>query len=170
MINIMPAENFGRAEGVAEEAENFSREHFDGQAWTAMYVIPEETHPIKIRLIPLSALQDHFRGYLKPVAELATGYSTHREVVSGGFVLVGEPFGALYGSCQEDIVTGLYVARFAGEKVEGFDQFIDRVVSLGEKYNLILADWWQHRIVDLRRRPEVERYVLGGDDEEAVIH
>jgi hypothetical protein len=169
MINIMPAENFSRAREVAVEAQTFSQEHFDGQGWTGMYVIPKETHPIRIRQISLSTLQDLFLGYLAPVSQLETGYSTYREAVRNGFALVGERFGVLYGSCQEEIVTGLHVAHFVGEDVEGVEQFIDRVVSVGKEFNLMLADWWQHRIVDLQNRSEVARYILGDEDGEAVV-
>ena len=163
MISIMPAENFDHARTTAAEADKFSREHFDGTAWTEMYFIPEEQYPISTRRILLSEIEEIFISYLTPVDRVATGFSSYKETVSDGFALVGEKYGVFYGSHEDGVITSLYVARFAGEKVDGSEEFIKQVVTLGKRYNLILADWWDNRIVNLQNELEVKRYILSED-------
>ena len=164
MISIMPAENLSHSRATAAEAREFGEKHFNGSGWADIYVLPGEPYPISARRIPLSELREMFASLLNPVGHVETGYSSHREAVTGAFALVGEPYGAIYGRHREGVITGLYVSRFAGEQVEGTEQFIKRVVTLGERYSLILADWWRHRIIDLRDEAAVTRYILGDDE------
>ena len=130
-----------------------------------MYVLPEQPYSIATRGILLSELCETFAGYLVPAERVETGYSSHREGVPGGFALIGDAYGALYGHQREGVVAALNVARVAGERVDGAAQFIERVVGLGRKYDLILADWWRDQVIDLRKETEVTRYILGDDVE-----
>ncbi len=89
MISIMPAENLSHSRATAAEAREFGEKHFDGSGWTDIYVLPEEPYPIYARRILLSELQEMFAGFLSPAGRVESGYSSHREAVTGAFALVG---------------------------------------------------------------------------------
>lgn len=165
MISIMPAENIDHARVTAVEAQKFGEDHFDGTAWTEMYFIPEEPYPISTRRILLSELEEMFISYLTPAARVETGFSSHSEIVSDGFAFVGKEYGVFYGHHQEGVINSLYATHFARGKVDGSEEFIKRIVMLGKRYNLILADWWDNRIINLQNELEVKRYILGEDVE-----
>lgn len=76
MVNLMPRENLERAREVAQEAEEFGREHFDGVGWTDIYVVPEEKHPIEERRIPLDELRELVGDVLIEAEKVQSGYSS----------------------------------------------------------------------------------------------
>ena len=53
MVDIMPIENRAEAAQIADKAEEFGKEHFDGFGYTDLFVIPEPKQPLALRQIPL---------------------------------------------------------------------------------------------------------------------
>jgi len=161
MVNLMPVENIARAKEVAQEAEEFGREHFDGVGWTDMYVIPEEKHPIEERRIRLDELRELVGGHLAEAEKVQSGYSSYVEDLPDTFAF-GEGYsgkGAFYGNSKEGLIVRLHLLLCDPEDEDGV-QFFARVLgALGERYGLILADWWRDVVIDLGDRERVLAYL-----------
>lgn len=165
MIAVMPAENMARAGEVAQEAAEFGEAHRaeGGVGWTDMYVIPEEEHPIAEKGIRLEELRGLIEGRLAEADKVESGYSSYREAVERAFAF-GEAdgdVGAFYGNVGEGVILGLYLLRPDEENEEAVGVVEEMLRALGERYGLMLADWWQDVAVDLTDREAVGRYLRG---------
>jgi hypothetical protein len=163
MITIIPAENLVRSKEIAQEAEEFGKAHFDGFGWTDMYVIPEEKYPLSTRQIPFYELYDLLSELLVPADIVQTGYSSYRESLKYGFAF-GEPdgeLGAFYREQKDDLVITLHCIPCGTQDVEKVEAFTKILTTHGTRYNLILADWWRKRIINLQDRYEVTHYLQG---------
>lgn len=162
MIAVMPVENLKRAGEVAQEAEEFGEAHRapDGVGWTDVYVVPEE-FPISARGIRLEELREVIGGGLVEAEGVQSGYSSYVEVIKNAFAFRegdGKP-GALYGNVKDGLVTGLYVLRPDWEE-EGSVAWFERVLGeLGERWGLMVADWWWDMTVDLRDGEAVGKWL-----------
>jgi hypothetical protein len=160
MVQILPSENFTRTVEIAQEANNFGQEHFDGFGWTDMYVIPEEKHPISIRKIPFVELSNLVGNVLSPADIVQSGYSSYRETLKNCFAF-GESnseAGLFYGSQKDGIVVALNFFPCEPGNSGMVAVLTDILVTLGEKYDLILADWWIDAVVRLQSREAVSSY------------
>lgn len=160
MITILPAENLSRSKGIAQEANEFSKAHFDGFGWTNIYVIPEEKYPLSERQIPFSELSNLLSPFLAPADIVQTGYSSYRETVKYGFAYISldDRFSGFYGEQKDGIALYLHLLPGGSRNAEKNIPFVNVLSMLGSKYNLILADWWLHKIVDLRDSDDVMDY------------
>jgi hypothetical protein len=161
MIDLLPAENFGELLRIAGEAETFGEEHFDGFGWTDMHVIPRPTSPLSLRKLPLHELQDIVRERFLAARIVQSGYSSYRETLPDCFAFVEaeKADGALYGEQKDNLVAGLHLLPCEEDSHDRRAGFIEILHALGTKYDLVLADWWNHAIIDLRERRRVVRYL-----------
>lgn len=172
MIDLLPAENAGWAEGVAQEAQRVARENFAGFApfggaqiptYHNVFVIPEEKHPISERGIRLDSLRALLAGGWPEAEQVESGYSSHVGEISGAFAFGaahGDP-GAFYGSHRDGIVTSLHIIRPSFDDAQALEAFEAALVQLGQQYNLVLADWWTDSVVDLGDTGGIRRYLAG---------
>ena len=161
MIDLLPAENFAELLRTAREAQAFGEEHFDGRGWTDMYIVPEPTYPLSIRALPLDELQALLKGQFLQATIVQSGYSSYREVLPNCFAFVGaeEDDGAFYGTQENGLVTRLHLLPGYSDNNDRIACFIDILSMLGVKYDLVLADWWQDKIIDLREKNMIVRYM-----------
>src|SRR5688572_17138548 len=152
MVAVLPAENSARSLEIAQEADEFSRAHYDGFSWSDVYVIPTEEYRLADRRITLVELAELLGGRLPAASRVESGYSIHVEDLPSTFAF-GEAYsgsGAFYGDAKGGMITTLYVIppdRDDRARVAFFSQVL---TVLGNKYNLILADCWHHHVLDLR--------------------
>ncbi len=168
MITFLPSENFAESLRIAREAETFGAEHFDGFGWTDMYVIPEPTVPLALRAIPFQALQTILTARFLPAESVQSGYSTYREDIRNAFAFVEAEKGqeAFYGNQENGLVKTLHLLHSLGEHDAVPPHLIESLCTLGTTYDLVLADWWQHIIIDLRERNNVVQYLEAAADQE----
>lgn len=158
MVELLPSENLTFLHEERERLDAFSAAHFDGTAWTDIYIRSEEPTPITSRATPYARLAELF-GSLLPAAErVETGYSSHREPCSSCFAFGTSYDFALYGASKDGIVTALSLSVGA----PSFDRalrakLLSALGRLGREYRLVLADWQRSRIVSLANQAEVER-------------
>lgn len=161
MIDLLPVENLAEVRQMAREAQIFGEEHFDGFGWTDMYVFPEPTYPLSLRVIPLNELKALLgeRFHLADIVQ--SGYSSYTEVLADGFAFVEaeKADGAFYGLQKNGLVTALHLCPFNGSTSDVITLFVEILHTLGTKYDLVLADLWRHSIVDLRERNVVRAYL-----------
>lgn len=168
MIDLVPAENFGELLRIAAEAKTFAEEHFDGFGWTAMYLVPKPTYPLALRTLALHELQKLLRERFLPACSVQSGYSSYRETLLDGFAFVEaeQADGALYGEQKSGLVTGLHLLPCTEANCARRTGFIELLHTLGTTYDLVLADWWTHTIIDLRARNRVVQYLEASSHQE----
>ncbi len=165
MVNMLPVENLTFLHEERERLDTFSAEHFDGVAWTDIYVRSEEPSSITIRAIPYSRLAELFGSILPAADRVETGYSSYREPCPGCFAF-GKAYDlALYGSIKDGIVTALSLSMLAPSIDATLRQeLVSALCMLGCEYRLVLVDWNRSLVLDLADQAGVERYL--SDEEE----
>jgi hypothetical protein len=167
MVAVLPAENSARAVEIAQEAEEFGQEHFDGSSWSEVYVIPAEEYRLADRRIPLAELAELIGGRLPAASKVQSGYSSYVEDLPASFAF-GEAYsgsGAFYGDGKDGLITTLYVIPPGSGDPARAALFAQVLSQLGDKYDLILADWWHHHVLDLRDEYAVMRHMQGVESE-----
>jgi hypothetical protein len=169
MITLLPAENRKQAAATAQEAEAFGAAHFDGTGWTDMYVLPEPEHRISERHIPFDELQALVEKGLVPAQAVLSGYSSYQEECERcyAFGRAYEGGGAFYGYHDGGTVMDLHVVCPDSDNAAAVAFFTERLLDLGQRYDLILVDWWQDRIVELRDPAAVAAYLRDASDTDA---
>ncbi len=168
MITLLPAENRARTEATAQEAAAFGAAHFDGTSWSAVYVLPEPDHPISGRQIPFDELTALVGVGLVPAQAVLSGYTSQWDECERCYAF-GRAYGgkgALYGYQAEGIVMDLHVISPNGDDA-AVAGFTDLLRALGQRYDLILVDWWQDRMVELRDPAAVAAYLQSDPDTDA---
>jgi hypothetical protein len=169
MIDLIPRENRRRSQAVAEEADAFGMAHFDGTGWTDVYILPDvaAAHPLAERQIPVAALHGLLAPHLPPADVVESGYSTYREAVPNSFAFGTPGAGAFYGSQAGGVIKALHFIPCNDEDSAAIQFFGAALTTLGERYALILVDWWHDQIIDLSDQAAIERYLRRDDDDES---
>lgn len=168
MIDLLPSENFEELLRTARAAQSFGEEHFDGFGWTDMYVVPSPTYPLSLRALPFNELQNLLRERFRQARSVQSGYSTYREACpeSFAFVEAEKADGAFYGDQENGLVIRLHLLPCNKENQSSIAYFVDILHILGTKYDLVLADWWNHTIIDLREKNLIVAYLGVSSDQE----
>jgi hypothetical protein len=165
MVSLLPYENLAFLHAERDRIDAFSAAHFDGVAWTDIYIRSDEPSPISIRQMPYARLVDLFGGLLPAAASVETGYSSYREVCPGCFAFGRAYDLALYGSIKDGTVTELSLSMQLPPADTALSQALaTALVALGTEYQLVLVDWARSQIVNLGDLVAVERYLR--DEEE----
>ena len=169
MIDFLPSENFAESLRIARAAETFRAEHFDGFGWTGICMsFPSQRFPWALRAIPLEALQTILTARFLPAERVQSGYSTYQEDIPNAFAFVEaeQGQGAFYGNQEDGLVKTLHLLHSFGEHAVVPAHLIESLHTLGTTYDLVLADWWQHTIIDLRERKNVVQYLEAASGQE----
>jgi hypothetical protein len=160
-IEYLPKENFISASQVAAEIIEHSEKTFDGFGWTGCYVRNEASIPIrskKIRVTDLIELllQEEFSEY----PSVTTGYSSSvfpcdntRAFRKKSIVLCVEFKG--------DILENIW--HNDSPLLEDNATYKAFLLTMADKYNLLLADWWKSIVVDISNPEEIDKYFLYDD-------
>jgi hypothetical protein len=163
MVSLRPHENLTFLHEERDRIDAFSAAHFDGVAWTDIYIRSDEPSPISIRKMPYARLVELFGVLLPTATSVETGYSSYREPCPGCFAF-GKPYDfALYGGVKDGIVTELSLSMQLPPTDTALSQAL---VALGTEYQLVLVDWARSQIVNLSDPAAVEHY-LSDDEEDA---
>jgi hypothetical protein len=159
MIDLLPVENFDASAHIAQEAEEFGKAHFDGFGWTDLYVIPAPKVQLAVRNIPLAEVRAMASDYLPEAEHVETGIQPGEIHSEHGFAFGDTSKGFLYGEQAEGIVQYLCFVPPEREDDESARFWAAAFMALGTSYRLMLADWWQKKLVDLSDSDAVARYL-----------
>jgi hypothetical protein len=143
---------------VATEIIEHSNNTNDEFGWTGCYIRNETTFPIKNKKINLKEFADLlFTEGFSEYESVTTGYSSKvfrckntRAFRKNSLVLCVEFNGdniqkIWHASSPYQIDNNIY---------KNF------LLSISDKYNLLLADWWKSIIVDISNSKEIDRYFM----------
>ena len=156
-IEYLPKENFSSSCNVATEIRDHSKETFDGYGWTGCYIRNEANVPTKSKSFKVTEITDLLT---------KEGFSEYPSVTTG--------YGSAEFPCKntrafkkQSIVICL---DFNGDIVENIwhnnsphnndnELYKTFLLTMGHKYDLLLADWWKSIVVDISSPVEIEKYV-----------
>ncbi len=163
MVELLPVENMAGREVAVEEARQFGKDHSAGVGWTDVYMIPEVHHSIAERHIPLAELRALIASWLPEADTVQSGYGTYVETLQLSFAFGTRALrsGVFYGNNEGSTITQLNLVPPDEEAEAAITRLAETLHTMGERYNLMLVDWWSDRVVDLRDQDAVTSYLRG---------
>ena len=163
-VELLPMSALESSVGEMKEIEAFSEEHWDGTAWTALYVRSDNSQHLKSLAIPIESVAAKLDSILEPVAEIYTGYSTYRERCNNtrAWVLPCGT-GLLADFDQTGIIAHLWIVK-EPPVAENVEQFLQALRALGEYGDFFIADWNKEIAVPCRDQDKLLRYLSGSTD------
>jgi hypothetical protein len=165
MVDIMPIENRAEAAQIADKAEEFGKEHFDGFGYTDIFVIPEPRQPLASRQIPLDFIRTLVTPRLAEAIRVESGIHPGEDHSYLGpapfksFAFGDSNLGALYGNHLERIVQHLHLVPPDVRDDANRAFWLTTLTTLGSTYHLMLSDWWTRVSLDLADTTAVQEYL-----------
>ena len=109
----------------------------------------------------MAELRSLVASWLPEADTVQSGYGTYVETFQLSFAFGNRALrlGIFYGNYEGSAITDLNLIP-PDEQAE-VTRLAATLHTLGERYNLMLADWWSNRVVDLRDRAAVTSYLRG---------
>lgn len=163
MVELLPVENMAGREVAVADTRQFGKDHSAAVGWTDVYLIPEAHHSIAERHIPLAELRALIASWLPEADTVQSGYSTYVETMQLSFAFGNRALrsGVFYGNYEGTTITQLNLIPPDQEAEAAVTRLAETLHTLGERYTLMLADWWSDRVVDLRDREAITSYLRG---------
>jgi len=157
-IEYLPKENFSVASKVATEIIEHSEKTFNGYGWTGCYIRNEAKVPTKSKQFKVTELVDLL---------LAEGFSEYPSVTTGYSTAVF-PCDNTRAFKKQSIVLCI---DFKGDIIENIwhndspyqgdnEVYKSFLLTMADKYNLLLADWWKSIVVDISNPNEIDKYFV----------
>ena len=157
-IEYLPKENFSSASKVVTEIIEHSEKTFNGYGWTGCYIRNDAKVPTKSKNFKVTELADLL---------LADGFSEYPSVTTGYSTAVF-PCGNTRAFKKQSIVLCF---NFKGDIIENIwhndspfqgdnEVYKNFLLTMADKYNLLLADWWKSIVVDISNPSEIDKYFV----------
>lgn len=157
-VEYLPKENFSTASKAATEIIEHSEKTFDGYGWTGCYIRNDATVTTKSKSFRVTELSELL---------LRDGFSEYPSVTTG--------YGSAVLPCDNTRAfrkkSIVLCVDFNGDTVENIwhngsphqgDNAIYKafLLTMADKYNLLLADWWKSIVVDISNPDEIDKYFV----------
>lgn len=156
MIELTPIENADWLRQELADAHGLSEKNFDGHGWTSMYVKKDHAIKLSSRKINSDRLIEIIKRTNLPQAKfVTTGYGqTARESLPDtiGF---GKDYSAIYFKTVAGHVDRIWFTNLFSLDRENLVQVLhDSAIE----WNLVLVDWFEHRIVNILDKDATKVY------------
>ena len=159
-VQLMLNENQMSLQKEAEEVFGFSKEHFDGSGYTDIKVREEETHKLADRQIKINEIEAVIinAGFDK-IPKVFTGYGqSYREELTNTEAY-GKNGCAIFYDYKDYIVEHIWLEYHWGNEQTNKNKFLNCLSDLGKKWNLLLMDWNQLKLVELTDSTATQKYL-----------
>lgn len=157
MIELTPIENITSLKEESETINAKTKKNFDGKGFSDIHIIKDDRVGIDIRKISPDSLEQIISktGFPK-AAVVTTGYGqTYREQVGNAYGF-GKDYAVIYFSTKNGYVDKIWLTNPRSMNEE---KIILCLSELGDKWNLVLMDWFQTRIVNLADKEDINKYL-----------
>ncbi len=150
-IELIPADNFEYAKQEVERIRNFAEEHFDGKGWTEVYERSEPPQRLVDRKISffdfaIPLFKDGFK--LKDMRYIGLPSSgPYPALVKNDFTI--------FLSLNSKWIEAVYFPI----EIDDLHLRTETIITLSQKYQLVLVDWLKLLAVDARFRKDTEKYI-----------
>ena len=159
-VEMVPVSALGHCTDEMRESDGFLATHWDGNAWTRMYLRLDYSAYLKRLGISIHEIAPKLDSILERVDEVFTGYSTYRERCSNTKAWVFPcGCGLLADYDAEGVVKHLWLVREPPD-VEHFGKFKE-VVGVLEAYSqFIIVDWPKEHLLQCADDDRMRRYFI----------
>ncbi len=159
-VEIIPTSNYWLVLKQAKQANEFARKHFDGTGFTALHRrenIFNATSQLNIKVEEFeNVLNEHGFSRIKKIFYGGGDWIDYRKGVTRAY---GDTLFSFWTEVRNQIVQELWITSIGGNSDERIAQISLILLSLNNKYNLIVADWNTCEIIRLDSIEEVNRYL-----------
>jgi hypothetical protein len=159
-VQLVPFENHSSLMEEARKVKGFAHSNFDGVAYKDIYVRGDERLKLSDRKIKVSEFEMMLStSGLGRTDQVTTGYgSSHREVCANT-VGYGRSDCAILFDWKNETVEHVWLFFHWGTEGLNKRRLSDLVHKIGQNYNLILMDWNQLILTDIRQKEQADKYL-----------
>ena len=165
-VTLLPVSAVQPCDSETEKIDEVSGAHWDGTAWTSIYLREGYSEFLESLGIRIQGIADRLDLILERVDEISTGYSTYRERCenTNGWVFP-DGCGLLADYGRDGIVQHIWLVK-EPPAIESLEKFKNAVEVLGGCDDFVIADWNKDIMVPCSDDDKLRRYFLGLYDEE----
>jgi hypothetical protein len=159
-VQLTVKENLTHLQKEAEEVLGFAKEHFDGSGFTDMKVRGEMPFKLSERQIKNNDIEPMIAktGFTK-ISKVFTGYGqSYREELKSTKAY-GKNGCAIFYDFKDSFVGHIWLDYHWGNLQTDKDSLCSCLIALGQKWNLVLMDWNQLKLVDLSDSSATRTYL-----------
>jgi hypothetical protein len=159
-VEMMPVSALGHCTDEMRESDAFSATHWNGTAWTSMYLLDDHSAYLKRLGISIHEIAPRLDSILEPVDEVFTGYSTYRERCSNTKAWVFPCGCGLLADYDADgVVLHLWLV-YEPPHVQHFGKFKEVVGVLDAYSQFIIVDWKKSHLLQCADDDKMRRYFI----------
>jgi hypothetical protein len=157
MIELTPKENIQALKDESDTINAKAEKNFDGNGYKDIHVIKDDRVKLNIRKINPNDLEQIINktGFQK-AAIVTTGYGqTYREERKNTFGF-GKDYSVIYFSVKDGSVDRIW---FTNPSSMDKEKLTSCLSEIGQKWDLVLMDWFETRIVNLADKKDIDKYL-----------
>jgi len=149
-IQLTLNDNLSSLQKEAEEILGFAEKHIDGAGFTDIKVRDEETHKLVERQIKPTDIESVITNAgFEEVPKVFTGYGQSYRVELKDTKAFGKNGFAIFFDYRDNSVEHIWIEYDWENEQSDKEKFAVCLSELGRKWNLLLMDWNQLKLVDL---------------------
>ena len=161
MIELVPESAVAECDVEMGQAAAHSKEHWDGNGWTDIYLIDDHSKHGEALNLPVHWLAETVEPYLQAVDLVYTGYGSHRELATNVRAWARPDGAALFAEGNPDgLVRCVWLGErfFAEPEVQVWFHVVKALGSLGRFH---IADWYWDVRIDCSDDARLLAYLVG---------
>lgn len=161
MIELIPESALPECKAEMDQVSEFSKAHWDGTAWTSIYIREDQTGFMESLQIGKSQLESVLEPFLTRYDTVYTGYSAYREECPTIMAWGDQTRAALFAEFNPD---GFLHALWFSEvffPVADPKRWLSVIEALNTLCPFHLADWWWQIQIDCREKETLRKYLAG---------
>ena len=159
-VQLALNENLLSLQKEAEEVLGFAKEHFDGSGFTDIKVREEETHKLADRQIKINDMESVITNAgFDEIPKVFTGYGQSYRKELKNAKAFGKNGCSIFFDYKDNIVEHIWLQYHWKNVQTDKDKFALCLGDLGEKWNLLLMDWNQLKLVALADSAATRKYL-----------
>jgi hypothetical protein len=161
-VEFIPRENINFIESENKKIDQFSKDNFDGNGFTDIYVREESENQItiiekKINLVEIDKFLIDLG--MEKIENVYYLYGS-KKIKCETTIAFKYKRAQIYLVYENEIVKDLFIDGFRFHKNEEDKEKLKIILNkIGMKFNLILNDWDLTEIIDLKNQNEIEKYL-----------
>ncbi len=160
-VELLPVSAVQHCTEEMSESDAFSDAHWNGTAWTALYLRDDHSTYLRSLGIRIRDIAAKLDSMLEPVETIFTGYSTYREQCSNTRGWVFPCKSALLADyAADEVVQNLWMVN-DHPYVRSLGKFKEVIGVLNEYSQFVIADWNKSIMVPTEDDDILRQYFMG---------
>ena len=160
MIEIMSSQNMEYAKNETIRTKEFGNKHASASGYSTITEIRKknkETKDLNINISELEELLSKLEIYKYPKL-MYYGGGDPTEVTNPKTMAFGQYKTAIFVEQEDDVVKNMWFITYNWQDVSKTN-INSALKAIGDRYDMIMVDWFKDEIIDLKNQNEVESYL-----------